>query len=88
MDNTGEKANHKVKMHKIAYASGVVGAVMLNIVSWRSVEFSDWYIKLTIPVSFRQFSHDKSQQCIDTIARLGRHIQLIIALYCRKCPAV
>lgn len=50
MDNTGEKANHKVKMHKIAYASGVVGAVMLNIVSWRSVEFSDWYIKNIFPV--------------------------------------
>lgn len=50
MDNTGEKANHKVKMHKIMYAVGVVGIVVINAASWQSVKFSDWYIKNIFPV--------------------------------------
>lgn len=50
MDNTGEKTKNKVKMHKIVYAVGAVGIALLNVVSWRSVQFSDWYIKNIFPV--------------------------------------
>lgn len=50
MDNTGEKANHKVKMHKILYAAGIAGVVLINMVSWKSVGFSDWYIRNIFPV--------------------------------------
>ena len=50
MDNTGEKANHKVKMHKILYAIGIAGVVLINMVSWKSVGFSDWYIRNIFPV--------------------------------------
>ena len=50
MDCTGEKTTKKVKMHKVMYAVGVVGIVLLNVVSWRSVPFSDWYIKHIFPV--------------------------------------
>lgn len=50
MDNTGEKAKNKVKMHKIVYAVGAVGVVLMNVVSWRSVPFSDWYIKNIFPL--------------------------------------
>lgn len=37
-------------MHKIMFAVGVGGVVGLNIASWRSVAFSDWYIKNIFPV--------------------------------------
>lgn len=50
MDKMGEKANHKVKMHKIMYAVGVVGVIAINAASWQSVGFSDWYIKTIFPV--------------------------------------
>ncbi|MDE5700593.1 MAG: DUF3810 domain-containing protein [Lachnospiraceae bacterium] len=50
MDNTGEKTNHKVKIHKIMYAVGVAGIVMINAASWQSVKFSDWYIKNIFPI--------------------------------------
>lgn len=50
MDNTGEKTNHKVKMHKIMYAVGIAGMVIINAASWQSVKFSDWYIKNIFPV--------------------------------------
>lgn len=50
MDKMGEKANHKVKMHKIMYAVGVVGVIAINAASWQSVRFSDWYIKTIFPV--------------------------------------
>jgi len=36
-------------MHKIMFAVGVGGVVGLNIASWRSVAFSDWYIKNIFP---------------------------------------
>ena len=50
MDNTGEKAICKAKVHKIIYAAGAAGVVLLNVASWRSVRFSDWYIKNIFPV--------------------------------------
>lgn len=50
MDKMGEKANHKVKMHKIMYAVGVAGVIAINAASWQSVRFSDWYIKTIFPV--------------------------------------
>ena len=50
MDNTAEKANHKVKMHKVIYALGAAGVIIINAASWQSVKFSDWYIKYIFPV--------------------------------------
>lgn len=50
MDNTAEKTNHKVKMHKIIYAAGVAGVIIMNAASWQSITFSDWYIKNIFPV--------------------------------------
>lgn len=36
-------------MHKIMFAVGVGGVMGLNIASWRSVAFSDWYIRNIFP---------------------------------------
>ena len=49
MEKTEEKKNYKAKMHKIVYAVGVLGVIMINIASWNSVGFSDWYIKNIFP---------------------------------------
>lgn len=50
MDKNGKNANQKVKMHKIMFAAGVAGVAGLNIASWQSVTFSDWYIKTIFPI--------------------------------------
>ena len=50
MEKTEEKKNYKAKMHKIVYAVGVLGVIMINIASWNSVGFSDWYIKNIFPI--------------------------------------
>lgn len=50
MNNTGDKTNYKAKMHKIMFAVGAAGVVMINAASWQSVKFSDWYIKNIFPV--------------------------------------
>ncbi len=50
MDNNGKNTNQKVKMHKIMFAAGVAGVAGLNIASWQSVTFSDWYIKTIFPI--------------------------------------
>lgn len=61
MDNTGEKAGSKVKMHKIMYAAGAAGVVLLNMASWRSVGFSDWYIRHIFPVWLNTYARLTSQ---------------------------
>lgn len=50
MDKNGKNTNQKVKMHKIMFAVGAAGVAGLNIASWQSVTFSDWYIKTVFPV--------------------------------------
>lgn len=50
MDKNGKNTNQKVKMHKIMFAVGAAGVAGLNIASWQSVTFSDWYIKTIFPV--------------------------------------
>jgi len=50
MEKTEEKAKSKAKMHKITYAAGALGVIMINIASWKSVLFSDWYIRNIFPV--------------------------------------
>ncbi len=50
MDKNGKNMNQKVKMHKIMFAAGVAGVAGLNIASWQSVTFSDWYIKTIFPI--------------------------------------
>lgn len=50
MDKTEKNANDKVKMHKAAYAAGAAGVVLMNMMSWWSVQFSDWYIRHIFPI--------------------------------------
>ncbi len=50
MDKNGKNTNRIVKMHKIIFAVGMAGVAGLNIASWKSVAFSDWYIKNIFPV--------------------------------------
>lgn len=50
MDKTEKNANDKVKMHKAVYAAGAAGVVLLNMMSWWSVQFSDWYIRHIFPI--------------------------------------
>ena len=50
MEKDEKNTNRRVKVHKIMFAVGVGGVVGLNIASWRSVAFSDWYIKNIFPV--------------------------------------
>ncbi len=49
MEKDEKNTNRKVKMHKIIFVIGVVGVIALNIASWKSVVFSDWYIKNIFP---------------------------------------
>lgn len=49
--NTGRKSIlRKVKMHNFVFAISVISVIILNVVSWRSVKFSDWYIKYIFPI--------------------------------------
>lgn len=50
MEKTEEKVKNKAKMHKIIFAAGALGVIMINIASWQSVGFSDWYIRNIFPV--------------------------------------
>jgi hypothetical protein len=45
-----KKALKKVKIHKWIYASGIIIVVLLNIISWRSTAFSDWYVENIFPL--------------------------------------
>lgn len=50
MDKYEEKTDCRSKMHKKLFAIGIVGVIIINIASWMSVEFSDWYIKNIFPI--------------------------------------
>ena len=50
MDRSGGKKVGKEKLHKILFAIGMIGVIILNIASWKSVPFSDWYIKHIFPI--------------------------------------
>ncbi len=50
MDKDREKTKNKVKLHKKLFVLGVVGVIIINIASWMSVAFSDWYIKNIFPI--------------------------------------
>ncbi len=50
MDREREKIAKKVKMHNILFAIGVVSVIIINIVSWKSTTFSDWYTKYIFPI--------------------------------------
>lgn len=50
MGRSGGKKAGKVKLHKILFAIGMIGVIILNIASWKSVPFSDWYIKHIFPI--------------------------------------
>lgn len=50
MDKYEEKTGCRSKMHKKLFAIGVAGVIIINIASWMSVEFSDWYIKNIFPI--------------------------------------
>lgn len=51
MMGVGEKRTGKrVRSHKILFATGIAGVIMMNIASWKSTAFSDWYIRNIFPV--------------------------------------
>ena len=50
MDRSGGKKVGKENLHKILFAIGMIGVIILNIASWKSVPFSDWYIKHIFPI--------------------------------------
>ncbi len=50
MDKDRKKTKNKVKLHKKLFVLGVVGVIIINIASWMSVAFSDWYIKNIFPI--------------------------------------
>lgn len=50
MDRERKKFTKKVKMHNILFAIGVLGVIILNIISWQSTMFSDWYTKYIFPI--------------------------------------
>ena len=50
MDRSGGKKVGKEKLNKILFAIGMIGVIILNIASWKSVPFSDWYIKHIFPI--------------------------------------
>ncbi len=50
MGRSGGKKAGKVKLHKILFAIGMIGVIILNIASWKSIPFSDWYIKHIFPI--------------------------------------
>jgi hypothetical protein len=45
-----QKTLKKVKIHNLLYAFGVAAVIFLNILSWRSTSFSDWYVKNIFPI--------------------------------------
>lgn len=50
MEKTEENTKSKENMHKIVFAADVLGIMMINMASWQSVRFSDWYIRNIFPV--------------------------------------
>lgn len=50
MENGKGYTAKKVKIHNILFVIGVVGVIALNVMSWQSVEFSDWYIQYIFPI--------------------------------------
>ena len=50
MDKERDKTKYKAKLHKKLFAFGVLGVIIINIASWKSVAFSDWYIKNIFPI--------------------------------------
>ena len=56
MGRSGGKKAGKVKLHKILFAIGMIGVIILNIASWKSVPFSDWYIKHIFPIWLNNYA--------------------------------
>lgn len=50
MEKRKEYTGKRVKIHNILWALGAVGVIVLNTASWKSVEFSDWYIRYIFPI--------------------------------------
>ncbi|MDE7323951.1 MAG: DUF3810 domain-containing protein [Lachnospiraceae bacterium] len=50
MDKHRDKTDYRVKLHKKLFALGAAGVILINIASWMSVTFSDWYIKNIFPI--------------------------------------
>jgi hypothetical protein len=50
VNNEAEKTLKKVKIHNIIYITGIFTVIILNILSWRSVDFSDWYVENIFPI--------------------------------------
>jgi hypothetical protein len=56
MKTRGEGLPKRVKPHNIVYAVGVALVVLINLISWKSVSFSDWYIDNVFPVWLNSYA--------------------------------
>ena len=50
MNNSRKNTKKSIKFHKIAFACGIIGVVVLNIAAWLCVDFCDWYVKYIFPL--------------------------------------
>lgn len=75
MSRNEKKTNYKVKMHNILFAIGVVGVIMINIASWQSAAFSDWYIENIFPIWLNTYARLTSKVSISV-----GEIMLILAV--------
>jgi len=45
MNNSRKITKKSIKFHKMAFACGIIGVVVLNIAAWLCGDFCDWYVK-------------------------------------------
>ena len=50
MNNSRKITKKSIKFHKMAFACGIIGVVVLNIAAWLCVDFCDWYVKYIFPL--------------------------------------
>jgi hypothetical protein len=50
MNKGNDKTKKRVKFAKAVFSIGVFNVIILNILSWRSVKFSDWYVENIFPI--------------------------------------
>ena len=64
MDKERKIFAKKVKMHNILFAIGIIGVILLNIASWVSVSFSDWYVRYIFPIWLNTYARLTSKVSI------------------------
>lgn len=56
-----KKCKKRVKMHNLVFGAGIAGVIILNIASWQSVKFSDWYVKYIFPIWLNTYARFTSK---------------------------